>query len=154
MINDFDKRYNETKKIREKYPERIPIMVNKASGCNLNDIDKKKYLVPCDMTIGQFIAIIRQRIKISPDKAIFIFINNVLPPVSATMINVYNEMKMVFYIFIIMVNLFLEKKLNIFFYNSFINFLIYDIPKPVSRAPSFLLSVPFCSQLSAFNSKL
>ena len=45
------------------------------------------------MTIGQFIAIIRQRIKISPDKAIFIFINNVLPPVSATMINVYNEMK-------------------------------------------------------------
>lgn len=41
-----------------------------------------------------------------------------------------------------MVNLFLEKKLNIFFYNSSINFLIYDIPKPVSRAPSFLLSAP------------
>lgn len=93
MINDFDRKCNETKKIREKYPERIPIMVNKASGCNLNDIDKKKYLVPCDMTIGQFIAIIRQRIKISPDKAIFIFINNVLPPVSATMMNIYNEMK-------------------------------------------------------------
>ena len=37
-----------------------------------------------------------------------------------------------------MVNLFLEKKLNIFFYNSSINFLIYDTPKPVSRAHSLL----------------
>jgi GABA(A) receptor-associated protein len=42
-------------------------------------IDKKKYLVPSDMTVGQFIYVIRKRIKLSPEKAIFIFVNNVLP---------------------------------------------------------------------------
>jgi GABA(A) receptor-associated protein len=77
MSTDFEKKYNESKRVRDKYPERIPVIVGKAKGCNLNDIDKKKYLVPCDLTIGQFISIIRQRIKLSPDKAIFIFINNI-----------------------------------------------------------------------------
>ena len=93
MSTEFERKYNESKRIREKYPERIPVIVGKAAGCNLNDIDKKKYLVPCDITIGQFISIIRQRIKLSPDKAIFIFINNILPPTSANMLTIYNEMK-------------------------------------------------------------
>jgi GABA(A) receptor-associated protein len=93
MSTEFEKKYNESKRIREKYPERVPVIVEKAKGCNLNDIDKKKYLVPCDITIGQFISIIRQRIKLSPDKAIFIFINNILPPTSATIHSIYNEMK-------------------------------------------------------------
>ena len=93
MSTEFEKKCNESKRIREKYPERVPVIVQKAKGCNLNDIDKKKYLVPSDVTIGQFISIIRQRIKLSPDKAIFIFINNILPSTSATVHSIYNEMK-------------------------------------------------------------
>jgi GABA(A) receptor-associated protein len=93
MSTEFEKKYNESKRIREKYPDRVPVIVQKAKGCNLNDIDKKKYLVPSDVTIGQFISIIRQRIKLSPDKAIFIFINNILPSTSATVHSIYNEMK-------------------------------------------------------------
>jgi hypothetical protein len=30
--------------------------------------------------VGQFVYVIRKRIKLSPEKAIFIFINNILPP--------------------------------------------------------------------------
>ena len=45
MSTEFERKYNESKRIREKYPERIPVIVGKAAGCNLNDIDKKKYLV-------------------------------------------------------------------------------------------------------------
>lgn len=93
MITEFEKKSIESKRIRDKYPERVPIIVGKAKGCNLNDIDKKKYLVSCDLTVGQFISIIRQRIKLSPDKAIFIFINNILPSTSANMLTIYNEMK-------------------------------------------------------------
>ena len=36
--------------------------------------------MPADLTVGQFVYVIRKRIKLSPEKAIFIFINNVLPP--------------------------------------------------------------------------
>jgi len=39
-----------------------------------------RYLVPSDLTIGQFIYVIRKRIKLSPQQAIFVFVNNVLPP--------------------------------------------------------------------------
>jgi GABA(A) receptor-associated protein len=38
-------------------------------------IDKKKYLVPADLTVGQFVYVIRKRIKLSPEKAIFIFVD-------------------------------------------------------------------------------
>lgn len=48
------------------------------------DIDKKKYLVPSDLTVGQFVYVIRKRIKLSPEKGIFIFINNVLPATCRT----------------------------------------------------------------------
>lgn len=39
-----------------------------------------RYLVPADLTVGQFVYVIRKRIKLSPEKAIFIFVKNVLPP--------------------------------------------------------------------------
>jgi len=36
--------------------------------------------VPADLTVGQFVYVIRKRIKLAPEKAIFVFINNFLPP--------------------------------------------------------------------------
>ena len=39
-----------------------------------------RYLVPADLTVGQFVYVIRKRIKVSPEKAIFMFVKNVLPP--------------------------------------------------------------------------
>lgn len=38
-----------------------------------------RYLVPADLTVGQFVYVIRKRIKLSPEKAIFIFVKAVLP---------------------------------------------------------------------------
>jgi hypothetical protein len=42
-----------------------------------------RYLVPADLTVGQFVYVIRKRIKLSSEKAIFIFVKNVLPPTGA-----------------------------------------------------------------------
>jgi len=91
--NNFDKRKGESKRIREKYPDRIPIIVEKNSNTDLPDIDKKKYLVPSDLTVGQFIYVIRKRISISPEKAIFIFIENMLPPTSELVSSIYEKHK-------------------------------------------------------------
>ena len=55
------------------------------------DIDKKKYLVPADLTVGQFVYVVRKRIKMSSEKAIFIFINGVLPPTAALMSSIYEQ---------------------------------------------------------------
>ena len=43
--------------------------------------------------MGQFVYVIRKRIKLSPEKAIFVFVNNVLPPTAALMSSIYEEHK-------------------------------------------------------------
>lgn len=43
-------------------------------------LDIYRYLVPADLTVGQFVYVVRKRIKLSPEKAIFIFVKNILPP--------------------------------------------------------------------------
>lgn len=44
------------------------------------NLEHCRYLVPADLTVGQFVYVIRKRIKLSAEKAIFIFVDNVLPP--------------------------------------------------------------------------
>jgi hypothetical protein len=43
--------------------------------------------------VGQFVYVIRKRIKLSPEKAIFIFVDEVLPPTAALMSSIYEEHK-------------------------------------------------------------
>ncbi|KAK9143127.1 hypothetical protein Syun_012527 [Stephania yunnanensis] len=102
--HDFEKRKAEAARIREKYPDRIPVIVEKAERSDIPNIDKKnflvlprkvrdRYLVPADLTVGQFVYVIRKRIKLSAEKAIFIFVDNVLPPTAAIMSKIYDEKK-------------------------------------------------------------
>ncbi|XP_010324593.1 autophagy-related protein 8f isoform X2 [Solanum lycopersicum] len=88
-----EKRRAEASRIREKYTDRIPVIVEKAERSDIPNIDKKKYLVPADLTVGQFVYVIRKRIKLSAEKAIFIFVDNVLPPTGAIMSSIYDEKK-------------------------------------------------------------
>jgi GABA(A) receptor-associated protein len=86
----FDKRTQESAKIRLKYPDRIPIILERSKD-NIPQVDKKKYLVPQNITIGQFCFIIRKRINLTPDQAMFIFVNNILPPTSSLISSIYDE---------------------------------------------------------------
>ncbi|KAJ8514090.1 hypothetical protein OPV22_004524 [Ensete ventricosum] len=56
--------------IREKYPDRIPVIVEKAERSDIADIDKKKYLL-------------------GAEKAIFVFVKNTLPPTAGLMAAIY-----------------------------------------------------------------
>merc|ERR1712102_87170 len=57
----FEKRRAEGEKIRRKYPDRVPVIVEKSPKARIGDLDKKKYLVPSDLTVGQFYFLIRKR---------------------------------------------------------------------------------------------
>ena len=56
-------------------------------------IDKVKYLVPSDLTVGQFQFVIRKRIKLKPEQAIFLFAGGTIPPASSSLAMVYAEHK-------------------------------------------------------------
>jgi GABA(A) receptor-associated protein len=57
------------------------------------DIDKKKYLVPTDLTCGQFVYVIRKRLKLPPEQAIHLFVNGKLPATGSLMNTLYEENK-------------------------------------------------------------
>ena len=88
----FEKRYEDAIRIKEKFPDRIPIIIDlHKSSYSLPPLDKRKYLVTSDITIGQFIYILRKRMQLSSDKAIFIFVNNIIPPTSVMVSEIYKE---------------------------------------------------------------
>ena len=92
-VRDTEKRASEAARIRGKYGDRVPVIVERAEKSDIPTLDKKKYLVPADLTVGQFVYVIRKRIKLNAEKAIFIFVNNVLPPTAALMNAIYEEHK-------------------------------------------------------------
>ena len=88
----FEHRFNEARKIRQKYNDRVPVICEKAEGStDIPDLDKRKYLVPVDLTVGQFVYVIRNRIHIPPEQAIFVFINNSMAPTASLMSEVYRQ---------------------------------------------------------------
>lgn len=89
--NFLEQRKQEAQRIIEKYPDRIPVIAERRKDSDVPDIDKKKYLVPKDLTVGQFVYVIRKRIKLSPEKALYIFCNKQLLSTSAQMTEVYKQ---------------------------------------------------------------
>ena len=90
VVKDFEK---DLLIFNAKYPDRVPVICERADRSDVPDIDKKKYLVPADLTVGQFIYVIRKRIKLPPEKAIFIFVDTVIPPTASRMSAVYEGQK-------------------------------------------------------------
>lgn len=91
----FSKRIAESARMYNKYPDRICVIVEKSdNSINIPDIDRSKFLVPKDLTIGDFMYVLRKRIHLSPDKSIYLFINNlVMPTISSTFIELYENHK-------------------------------------------------------------
>jgi len=91
----FEQRKKESTDIKLRYPDRVPVICEKSPNGNdsIPVIDKTKYLVPSDLTFGQMIFVIRQRLKLNPEVAIFLFVNNSLPPSCLLMSEVYDKYK-------------------------------------------------------------
>lgn len=96
---DFDKLQKSIMIIQQKFPNKIPVIVTKSNTKNTDIPDpapgKKyvKYLVPNDITVGQFVYTIRKKMNLQPEKAIFIFVNNKIPPTSMMMSQLYDKEK-------------------------------------------------------------
>jgi GABA(A) receptor-associated protein len=85
-------------KMKSLYPDRIPVIIEMSpSSASYNDYTRSspkiKYLVPPDITMGQFIKIFRDKIKIDASKALFFFINNKLFPMSSLLGTIYESHK-------------------------------------------------------------
>jgi len=91
MQYSFDKRKEESTRIREKYPEKIPIIVEKSDNSTVSDISNHKFLIASELTVGQFIYVIRKKIQISSTDGLFFYIDNHIIPKTSDMISTIYE---------------------------------------------------------------
>merc|ERR1719440_233097 len=96
----FEKRSADAHRILSKYPDRIPVICERAPRSTLPDIDKKKFLVPGTMIGGEFQYIIHKHINknanssMAPDHTIYLFVSNTTTPKSgALMSEIYDQYK-------------------------------------------------------------
>lgn len=58
---------------------------------DIPNIDRQKYLVPDDLSVANFMYVIRKRIKIEAEKSIYLFVNNKVMPATAQFISTLYE---------------------------------------------------------------
>lgn len=84
----LEKKAAEAKRILTKYPDRIPVIVEKAARSTLPEIDKKKFLVPGSMLCGEFKYIIHKHLTqqlagtsdaLSAEQTLYLFVRNTPP---------------------------------------------------------------------------
>ena len=93
-LYSLNQRKNECEKILLKYPNRIPVICEKNyNSTNAPDIDKHKYLVSRDLTLGQFMHTIRQRMNLTADVGLYIFISGFIPSNSQFLSNLYVDFR-------------------------------------------------------------
>jgi len=92
--NDHLERLKKSQVILEKYPDRVPLIVQPSKNDRAQyPIDKSKYITPRDLTLMQLQQIIRKRIRFPPEKALFMFIDNRLHPITSSIGTIYDEYK-------------------------------------------------------------
>ena len=93
-LHNFEQRSLEASRIKLKYVNRIPIIVEQYCKKNKTNVFKHKYLSFPDFTVGQFQYYIRKRYDLSPEKALIFFIdNNKIAQMNMNMFETYNNHK-------------------------------------------------------------
>jgi GABA(A) receptor-associated protein len=80
-------------RVRDTHPDRVPVVCERADGSTIPELDKSKFLVPPDVTVGQFIVILRSRVHVPPVQAIFVFIGDIVPPNGMYLADLYAKHK-------------------------------------------------------------
>jgi len=91
-INSLEKRKLEFDRIKKKYPDRVPVIVEKFTGDKyLPFFLKNKYIVPENTTVGQLLYMVRNKLPIGANMALFFFIENMLPPTNIRIGELYDR---------------------------------------------------------------
>ena len=75
-------------KLREKFPDRVPIIFV----CHKDILlERKKYLVISTTTLGELLVLVRRNIKLKRSEAIYPMINNTLAPNTSQLSTLYEQ---------------------------------------------------------------
>ena len=88
-----DRKIN-SQRIVTQHPDRIPVVVECSDQLQAeHPLKKNKFAVPYDLTLAQFLFVIRKHMKLQPEYAIYAIINNRLPPTTMPFGVIYAQEK-------------------------------------------------------------
>jgi GABA(A) receptor-associated protein len=84
----MEQRMHESAIVLKKYPNRIPIILESFGKLI---IEKSKYLVPGDITVAQFLIVLRRRIILHSHEGLYLFVNNTLISGNTLLSTIYDK---------------------------------------------------------------
>jgi GABA(A) receptor-associated protein len=104
QFHSVDQRRFESERIRRRYPDRIPVIVepllSSSSSSSSNEVrltrlENEKFLVPSELSFGQFAYNIRRRLRLRSEHALFFYIGSYgkQPLLNSTMELLYHQNK-------------------------------------------------------------
>ena len=74
-MSDIADRIAESRRVRAKWPGKLPLVFTKASHSSLPELRKRKFLCPSHYTFQQLMQWVRKKLHVPRDRALFIFAN-------------------------------------------------------------------------------
>ncbi|KAM4722704.1 microtubule-associated protein 1 light chain 3 gamma-like [Rhinophrynus dorsalis] len=89
----LDSRIHEVNRVRNRFPSKIPVIVERSPQEKLlPPLQKIKFLVPPEITVGQFVHLIRCKLPLPPSHALCVLVRGrQMTSLVMTMSQVYNE---------------------------------------------------------------
>ncbi len=93
-VKTLEERKNEYQKVAQSNPGKIAIICEKSPKSHIVDIEKSKFLIGSDISLNQFSLMIRKRLKMGKEEALFFLVNGKKSLTGDdTMQNIYDKYK-------------------------------------------------------------
>ncbi|GKT36288.1 putative multi-domain containing protein [Aduncisulcus paluster] len=90
----FEDRLEEARGVRERFPDRIPIIIEKDKrATELPELDRFKFLFPSHFFVVQLLYVLKERLHLPQTDAFYLFINDQAPTNSQTLQSLYDNNK-------------------------------------------------------------
>ncbi|KAK2953571.1 putative microtubule binding protein [Blattamonas nauphoetae] len=89
----LDVRKSEATRLMQEYKNMVPIIAEKGTGSKIPEKGDRKFIVPRDLTIGQFVYALRKRIELTPTQLVYVLVDGDIPKTETTMGPLYDLYK-------------------------------------------------------------
>ena len=73
--NNLKTRQRQFSKLSKEHPDKVPIILERDINCTINKPIKSKYILSKEITMAEFVKIIREKLELKPERAIFLLVN-------------------------------------------------------------------------------
>ena len=87
----YEKRCNDSNRVRVKYPEYIPVIIDYSLDFVFNGKKKSKFLIPINSNVPMLLYHIRKQLNLEATEAVFLFIDNMIANHTITIGEIYQQ---------------------------------------------------------------